>query len=80
MGITMFTFSLFPGEPLHGYRVCIQAILQDKPRIATQNLPEVSECVSLSHADNWKITALSLLSALNVQLLSYIKIFAFANL
>lgn len=36
---------LFAGEPLHGYRVCIQAILQDKPKIATQNLPEVSECV-----------------------------------
>ncbi|TNN63011.1 Transmembrane protein 214-B [Liparis tanakae] len=31
------------GEPLHGYRVCIQAILQDKPRIATQNLPEYLE-------------------------------------
>ncbi|KAJ3606172.1 hypothetical protein NHX12_025693 [Muraenolepis orangiensis] len=30
-------------EPLHGYRVCIQAILQDKPRIATQNLPEYLE-------------------------------------
>lgn len=35
-------FILFPGEPLHGYRICIQAILQDKPKIATQNLPEVS--------------------------------------
>lgn len=33
--------SVFPGEPLHGFRVCIQAVLQDKPRIATQNLPEV---------------------------------------
>ncbi|TNM94746.1 transmembrane protein 214 [Takifugu flavidus] len=31
------------GEPLHGYRVCIQAILQDKPKIATQNLPEYLE-------------------------------------
>uniref|UniRef100_A0A3P8UTA0 Transmembrane protein 214 n=1 Tax=Cynoglossus semilaevis TaxID=244447 RepID=A0A3P8UTA0_CYNSE len=31
------------GEPLHGYRVCIQALLQDKPRIATQNLPEYLE-------------------------------------
>ncbi|KAG7283020.1 hypothetical protein CRUP_012913 [Coryphaenoides rupestris] len=30
-------------EPLHGYRVCIQAVLQDKPRIATQNLPEYLE-------------------------------------
>uniref|UniRef100_A0A8C7H382 Transmembrane protein 214 n=1 Tax=Oncorhynchus kisutch TaxID=8019 RepID=A0A8C7H382_ONCKI len=31
------------GEPLHGYRVCIQAILQDKPRMATQNLPDYLE-------------------------------------
>eukprot|EP00063_Salmo_salar_P086935 XP_014061770.1 PREDICTED: transmembrane protein 214-like isoform X2 [Salmo salar] len=31
------------GEPLHGYRVCIQAILQDKPRMATQNLPNYLE-------------------------------------
>nr|XP_061806785.1 transmembrane protein 214-A-like [Nerophis lumbriciformis] len=31
------------GEPLHGYRVCIQAILQDKPKLATQNLPEYLE-------------------------------------
>ncbi|XP_068609790.1 transmembrane protein 214 [Brachionichthys hirsutus] len=31
------------GEPLHGYRVCIQAILQDKPRMATQSLPEYLE-------------------------------------
>ncbi|XP_036118886.1 transmembrane protein 214 isoform X3 [Molossus molossus] len=27
-----------PGESLHGYRICIQAILQDKPKIATMNL------------------------------------------
>ncbi|XP_077443380.1 transmembrane protein 214 [Stigmatopora argus] len=31
------------GEPLHGYRVCIQAILQEKPKLATQNLPEYLE-------------------------------------
>ncbi|XP_061610136.1 transmembrane protein 214 [Phyllopteryx taeniolatus] len=31
------------GEPLHGYRVCIQAILRDKPKLATQNLPEYLE-------------------------------------
>ncbi|KAJ8008737.1 hypothetical protein DPEC_G00081530 [Dallia pectoralis] len=31
------------GDPLHGYRVCIQAILQDRPRIATQTLPEYLE-------------------------------------
>lgn len=35
------TFCVCPGDPLHGYRVCIQAILQDKPKIATQNLPTV---------------------------------------
>lgn len=27
-----------PGESLHGYRICIQAMLQDKPKIATANL------------------------------------------
>lgn len=69
--------SLFPGEPLHGYRVCIQAILQDKPRIATQNLPEVSECVSLSPADNLQITASLPLSSLNVQLLFFSKYLCF---
>ncbi|MFT7810769.1 transmembrane protein 214 [Arapaima gigas] len=26
------------GEPLHGYRICIQAIMQEKPKIATLNL------------------------------------------
>lgn len=31
-----------PGESLHGYRICIQAILQDKPKIATMNLGRVS--------------------------------------
>lgn len=31
-----------PGESLHGYRICIQAILQDKPKIATTNLGKVS--------------------------------------
>ncbi|XP_023682339.1 transmembrane protein 214 isoform X1 [Paramormyrops kingsleyae] len=28
------------GEPLHGYRICIQAIMMDKPKIATMNLAE----------------------------------------
>ncbi|MCJ8743131.1 hypothetical protein PDJAM_G00090250 [Pangasius djambal] len=27
-------------EPLHGYRMCIQAIMMNKPKIATLNLPE----------------------------------------
>lgn len=31
-----------PGESLHGYRICIQAVLQDKPKIATMNLGKVS--------------------------------------
>ncbi|KAF3703065.1 Transmembrane protein 214-B [Channa argus] len=37
------------GEPLHGYRVCIQAVLQDKPKIATQNLPEYLELLRSVH-------------------------------
>ncbi|KAB0399838.1 hypothetical protein E2I00_013770 [Balaenoptera physalus] len=32
-----------PGESLHGYRICIQAILQDKPKIATMNLGKFLE-------------------------------------
>ncbi|KAI6056207.1 transmembrane protein 214 [Marmota monax] len=32
-----------PGESLHGYRICIQAILQDKPKIATMNLSKFLE-------------------------------------
>uniref|UniRef100_G1NVD5 Transmembrane protein 214 n=1 Tax=Myotis lucifugus TaxID=59463 RepID=G1NVD5_MYOLU len=32
-----------PGESLHGYRICIQAILQDKPKIATTNLGKFLE-------------------------------------
>ncbi|KAM5292382.1 transmembrane protein 214 isoform 3-T3 [Ctenodactylus gundi] len=32
-----------PGESLHGYRICIQAILQDKPKIVTTNLGKFLE-------------------------------------
>lgn len=32
-----------PGESLHGYRICIQAILQDKPKIVTSNLDKFLE-------------------------------------
>uniref|UniRef100_A0A8C3WL63 Transmembrane protein 214 n=1 Tax=Catagonus wagneri TaxID=51154 RepID=A0A8C3WL63_9CETA len=32
-----------PGESLHGYRICIQAVLQDKPKIATVNLGKFLE-------------------------------------
>ncbi|XP_012869247.1 PREDICTED: transmembrane protein 214 isoform X1 [Dipodomys ordii] len=32
-----------PGESLHGYRICIQAILQDRPKIATANLAKFLE-------------------------------------
>ncbi|XP_062065100.1 transmembrane protein 214 [Lepus europaeus] len=32
-----------PGESLHGYRICIQAMLQDKPKIATANLGKFLE-------------------------------------
>ncbi|NXU25892.1 T214B protein, partial [Thalassarche chlororhynchos] len=31
-----------PGESLHGYRICIQAVLLDRPKIATTNLGKVS--------------------------------------
>uniref|UniRef100_A0A663N8F0 Transmembrane protein 214 n=1 Tax=Athene cunicularia TaxID=194338 RepID=A0A663N8F0_ATHCN len=32
-----------PGESLHGYRICIQAVLLDRPRIATMNLGKYLE-------------------------------------
>uniref|UniRef100_A0AAA9SBE0 Transmembrane protein 214 n=2 Tax=Bos TaxID=9903 RepID=A0AAA9SBE0_BOVIN len=38
------TLSQHPhGESLHGYRICIQAILQDKPKIVTTNLGKFLE-------------------------------------
>uniref|UniRef100_A0A4W6DGF7 Transmembrane protein 214 n=1 Tax=Lates calcarifer TaxID=8187 RepID=A0A4W6DGF7_LATCA len=49
-------------EPLHGYRVCIQAILQDKPRIATQNLPEYLEL--LRSVQNRPVKCLTIMWAL----------------
>ncbi|XP_070705571.1 transmembrane protein 214 [Pempheris klunzingeri] len=50
------------GEPLHGYRVCIQAILQDKPRIATLNLPEYLEL--LRSVQNRPVKCLTIMWAL----------------
>ncbi|NWS78639.1 TM214 protein, partial [Crotophaga sulcirostris] len=32
-----------PGESLHGYQICIQALLMDRPRIATTNLGKYLE-------------------------------------
>ncbi|XP_061481924.1 transmembrane protein 214 isoform X2 [Rhineura floridana] len=32
-----------PGESLHGYRICIQAVLLDKPKVATMNLSKYLE-------------------------------------
>ena len=44
--VTKYNIAFLPsGEPLHGFRVCIQAILKDTPTIATENLPKVSVCV-----------------------------------
>ncbi|XP_062267900.1 transmembrane protein 214-A-like [Platichthys flesus] len=50
------------GEPLHGYRVCIQAILKDKPTIATQNLPEYLEL--LRSVQNRPVKCLTIMWAL----------------
>ncbi|CAG12945.1 unnamed protein product [Tetraodon nigroviridis] len=50
------------GEPLHGYRVCIQAILQDKPKIATQNLPMYLEL--LRSVQNRPVKCLTIMWAL----------------
>ncbi|XP_061742344.1 transmembrane protein 214 isoform X2 [Nerophis ophidion] len=50
------------GEPLHGYRVCIQAVLQDKPKLATQNLPEYLE--SLRSVQTHPVKCLTIMWAL----------------
>uniref|UniRef100_A0A3Q0RYX9 Transmembrane protein 214 n=1 Tax=Amphilophus citrinellus TaxID=61819 RepID=A0A3Q0RYX9_AMPCI len=49
-------------DPLHGYRVCIQAVLQDKPKIATQNLPEYLEL--LRSVQNRPVKCLTIMWAL----------------
>ncbi|NWH56407.1 TM214 protein, partial [Geococcyx californianus] len=36
-----------PGESLHGYRICIQALLLDRPKIATTNLDKYLEVLRL---------------------------------
>ncbi|XP_037541551.1 transmembrane protein 214 [Nematolebias whitei] len=50
------------GEPLHGYRVCIQAVLQDKPKVATQNLTEYLEL--LRSVQNRPVKCLTIMWAL----------------
>lgn len=43
LGIIVCFSAASPGESLHGYRMCIQALMQDKPKIATLNLADVSQ-------------------------------------
>uniref|UniRef100_A0A8C9T083 Transmembrane protein 214 n=1 Tax=Scleropages formosus TaxID=113540 RepID=A0A8C9T083_SCLFO len=50
------------GEPLHGYRICIQAILLDKPKIATLNLANYLELLR-SH-QNRPVKCLTIMWAL----------------
>ncbi|XP_062267968.1 transmembrane protein 214 [Platichthys flesus] len=50
------------GEPLHGYRVCIQAISRDQPTIATQHLPEYLEL--LRSVQNRPVKCLTIMWAL----------------
>ncbi|XP_061845737.1 transmembrane protein 214 isoform X2 [Colius striatus] len=51
-----------PGESLHGYRICIQAVLMDRPKIATTNLGKYLE-VLRSH-QNKPVKCLTVLWAL----------------
>ncbi|KAG5277384.1 hypothetical protein AALO_G00116900 [Alosa alosa] len=51
-----------PGDSLHGYRICIQAILQDKPKIATLNLTDHLELLR-SH-QNRPVKCLTIMWAL----------------
>ncbi|GCB65656.1 hypothetical protein scyTo_0000446 [Scyliorhinus torazame] len=50
------------GESLHGYRICIQAILLDKPKIGTMNLGKYLELLRSQH--NKPIKCLSIMWAL----------------
>ncbi|XP_067879881.1 transmembrane protein 214 [Heterodontus francisci] len=50
------------GESLHGYRICIQAILLDKPKIGTMNLGKYLELLRTQH--NKPIKCLSIMWAL----------------
>ncbi|XP_061098135.1 transmembrane protein 214 isoform X2 [Conger conger] len=50
------------GEPLHGYRICIQAVMLDKPKIATLNLGEHLELLR-SH-QNRPVKCLTIMWAL----------------
>ncbi|KAJ8355492.1 hypothetical protein SKAU_G00182860 [Synaphobranchus kaupii] len=50
------------GEPLHGYRICIQAVMLDKPKIATLNLTEHLELLR-SH-QNRPVKCLTIMWAL----------------
>ncbi|KAF4114997.1 transmembrane protein 214 [Onychostoma macrolepis] len=51
-----------PGESLHGYRMCIQALMQDKPQIVTLNLAEHLELLR-SH-QNRPVKCLTIMWAL----------------
>ncbi|XP_073694479.1 transmembrane protein 214-A-like isoform X2 [Garra rufa] len=51
-----------PGESLHGYRMCIQALMQDKPKIATLNLTDHLELLR-SH-QNRPVKCLTIMWAL----------------
>ncbi|XP_036406545.1 transmembrane protein 214 [Megalops cyprinoides] len=50
------------GEPLHGYRICIQAVMLDKPKIATLNLADHLELLR-SH-QNRPVKCLTIMWAL----------------
>uniref|UniRef100_A0A673HLT5 Transmembrane protein 214 n=1 Tax=Sinocyclocheilus rhinocerous TaxID=307959 RepID=A0A673HLT5_9TELE len=51
-----------PGESLHGYRMCIQALMQDKPQIVTLNLADHLELLR-SH-QNRPVKCLTIMWAL----------------
>ncbi|KAM6323566.1 transmembrane protein 214 [Aegotheles albertisi] len=51
-----------PGESLHGYRICIQALLLDRPKIATMNLGKYLEV--LRYHQNRPAKCLTILWAL----------------
>lgn len=53
-----------PGESLHGYRMCIQAIMQDKPKIAALNLADVRHLELLRSHQHRPVKCLTIMWAL----------------
>lgn len=75
--LSHFSILFSIAEPLHGYRMCIQAIMMSKPKISTLHLSEVSAVqwlvgtwktfwIILSWYDFWFIEFTEVLQSVNL--------------